>query len=382
MTNLGVGIIGCGNISTTYLDFAPSFKGLDVLAVADINIKAAQQRAGEYGVRAETVEALLAADDIDVIVNLTIPEAHYGITKRILEAGKNAYSEKPLVLSLEEGKALKTLAENRGLRVGAAPDTFLGGAHQLARATIDAGKIGQVIGGTCHVMSHGMEHWHPNPDFFFQPGAGPVLDLGPYYITNLIQLVGSVRAVSAMSAASFATRTISNGARTGETVEVNTPTNIHALMEFENGAIITLGASWDVWTSSHPAMELYGTDGTLSVPDPNWFGGAVLASVRDGELQPLSALDHPFGVANQEQGDGAKQANYRCAGLADMVQAIHEGRAHRCNIDLALHAVDVMTAILHSGEARGWVEMTTTCARPAPLSAIDARALLRETVQA
>jgi len=378
MNTLGVGIIGCGNISTTYLKFAPKFGDLEMRAVADINMDAAYARAEEYQVRANTVDELLAADDIDIIVNLTIPAAHYDITRRILEAGKHAYSEKPFVLNLEEGKALRDLADSKGLRIGSAPDTFFGGSHQLARSVIDAGQIGKVIGGTCHVMSHGMEHWHPNPDFFYQPGGGPILDLGPYYITNLIQLIGPVRAVTAMTATSFPSRTITNGPRTSETVPVDTPTNIHALLEFENGAIITFGASWDVWNSSHPNMELYGTEGSMSLPDPNFFGGDVAVTNRGDEYSVIPATDHPFGVPNEEHGGGVMQANYRAAGLADMAQSINEGRLHRCNIDVALHAVDVMTSILAAGETRQWITMTTTCKRPTALTTTAALALLTD----
>ena len=371
MTQLGVGIIGCGNISTSYLKLAPLFKSLDVKAVADINMDTARARAAEFGVRAETVADLLTADDIDVIVNLTIPGVHFAVTKQILEAGKHAYSEKPLVLSLEEGKELRDLAAAKGLRIGSAPDTFLGGSHQLARAQIDAGKVGKIIGGTCHVMGHGMEAWHPNPDFFFQPGGGPVLDMGPYYITNLIQLMGPVKSVTALTTATFATRTIGNGDRIGETLPVETPTNIQALLEFENGATVTLGASWDVWAHRHGHMELYGENGSIFLPDPNFFGGDVEISGENKEITTVAPWDHPFSIANQEE-----KANYRCAGLADMATAIAEGRPHRCNIDVALHAVDVMTSILKAGSERRFVDMTTTCERPAALSPDEARALL------
>ncbi len=373
---LGIGIIGCGNISTSYLKLAPLFKALEVRAIADINMDAAKARAEEFGVRAETVADLLAADDIDMVVNLTVPAVHFAVTKQILEAGKHAYSEKPFVLSLEEGEALRALAAEKGLRVGSAPDTFLGGSHQLARAALDEGKAGRIIGGTCHVMSHGMEAWHPNPDFFFQPGGGPVLDLGPYYITNLVQLIGPVKAVTAMASASFPTRTIGNGPRDGETVPVDTPTNIHAVLEFANGAIVTLGASWDVWAHRHKEMELYGTDGSLYVPDPNFFGGEVEFADTAGEVSALESNDHPFGVTNLKDGRGNPRANYRCAGLADMASAIAEGRPHRCSLELATHVVEVMTAILKSGETRQWIDMTTTCERPAALSADEARALL------
>lgn len=377
MEKLGVGIIGCGNISSAYLRLAPLFKALEVRAVADLDIAIAQARAAEFGVRAHSVDDLLAADDIDVIVNLTIPDAHFAVTKSILEAGKHAYSEKPLVLSLAEGEQLRGLADGKGLRIGSAPDTFLGGAHQLARARIDEGLIGEVVAGTCHVMSHGMEHWHPNPDFFFLPGAGPVLDIGPYYVTNLIQLIGPVKRVAALATSATPTRTISTeGPRKGQTVPVKTPTNIHALLEFENGATITLSASWDVWAHRHANMELYGMEGSLFVPDPNFFGGKVEHAGRDGTISALPAWDHPFGVPNQEHAKHGPLANYRTAGLADMAQALVEGRPHRCSLELAIHAVDVMTSILHSGESGAFIDLSTTCERPAALSPEDARKLM------
>ena len=376
MKTFGVGIIGCGNISASYLSLAPLFKSLDIRAVADLNLDAARVRAAEFKVRADTIDDLLAADDIDIIVNLTVPAAHFGVTKQILNSGKHAYSEKPFVLSVDEGEVLRRLADERGLRVASAPDTFLGGSHQLARAALDEGQVGEIIGGTCHVMSHGMEAWHPDPDFFFQPGGGPVLDLGPYYITNLVQLIGPVKAVTAMASVSFKTRTISNGPRNGETVPVETPTNIHAVLEFQNGALVTLGASWDVWAHRHENMELYGTKASLYIPDPNFFAGEVLLAGQEGVAFELTSRDHPFSVTNSQDGQGIDRANYRCAGLADMAAAIADDRPHRCSLELATHVVEVMTAILHSAESRGWVELATTCIRPKPLTPIQARALL------
>jgi len=376
MQKLGVGIIGCGNISAAYLRLGPLFKALDMRAVADINMDAACARADEFGVRAETVDGLLAADDIDVVVNLTIPDAHFAVTKRILEAGKHAYSEKPFVLTLAEGEELRALCAAKGLRVGSAPDTFMGGAHQQARAMIDAGDIGRVVAGSAHVMSGGMEHWHPNPDFFFLPGAGPVLDIGPYYVTNLVQLIGPVKRVAALTSSANDTRTIlTPGPRQGEKIPVKTPTNIHALLEFEQGATITMSTSWDVRAHRHAPMELYGTEGSLFVPDPNFFGGDLEAAARDGKISMVTPWEHPFGVANEIKGDDHR-ANYRTAGLADMAQAISEGRPHRCSLELALHAVDVMTAILQSGETGSFVDLTTSCERPAPLAASDAQDLL------
>ncbi len=373
---LGVGIIGCGNISTTYFSLAPLFKGLKVLACTDLNMNAAELRAEEYGVKAQTVDELLANDELDIIVNLTIPDAHYAVSKRILEAGKHVYSEKPLVLSLEAGEDLRRIANEKKLSVGCAPDTFLGGAHQLARQYIDEGGIGRVTSGTCHVMGPGMEMWHPNPDFFFLPGGGPVLDLGPYYIANLINLIGPVKRVAALTSMASETRTITSQPRAGEVIPVRTPTNIHALLEFENGATVTLSASWDVWSHRHGNMELYGTDGSLFVPDPNFFGGTVEASGRNKDIKPLESWDHPFGIDNQEHANGPR-ANYRTAGLADMAVAILEDRDARCSLDRALHGVDVMTSILQSGAEGRFVDLSTTCTQPQALGIDEALALLR-----
>ncbi|TIX88941.1 Gfo/Idh/MocA family oxidoreductase [Rhizobium sp. P44RR-XXIV] len=373
---LGVGIIGCGNISTTYFSLSPLFKGLKVLACADINMDAARARAEEYKVKAQTIDELLANDELDVIVNLTIPDAHFPVSKRILEAGKHAYSEKPLVLTLEQGEELRRIAKEKGLAVGCAPDTFLGGAHQLARKFIDDGGIGRITSGSCHVMSPGMEMWHPNPDFFFLPGGGPILDLGPYYIANLINLIGPVKRVGAMTSMASETRTITSQPRNGETIPVKTPTTIQALLEFVSGANITLTASWDVWSHRHANMELYGTEGSLYVPDPNFFGGTVEASGRDKDIKPLENWAHPFGIANQESPSGPR-ANYRTAGLADLAASLIDGRDARCSLDRTLHGVDVMTSILRSGAENRFIDLTTTCTQPAALGIEEAQALLK-----
>ncbi len=374
---LGVGIMGCGNISTTYFKLSPLFKGLKVLACADLNEQAAEMRAEEYGVKAQSIEQLLANDELDVIVNLTIPAAHFAVSKAILEAGKHVYSEKPLVITLEEGKALQALAKEKGLSVGCAPDTFLGGAHQLARKYIDEGGVGRITSGTCHVMSPGMEMWHPNPGFFFLEGGGPILDLGPYYIANLINLIGPVKRVGALTSMASPTRNVtSEGPFKGQSIPVETPTNIHALLEFVSGATITLSASWDVWSHRHANMELYGTEGSIFVPDPNFFGGTVEASGRNKDIQPLEPWNHPFGINNQEHPQGPR-ANYRTAGLADMAMALIEGRDARCSLERTLHGVDVMASILKSGEEGRFIELSTTCTQPAALGIDEALALLR-----
>ena len=375
MTKLGIGIIGCGNISTAYLKLAPLFKGLEVRAVADINMDAAKARAAEFNVKAQSVDDLLANSALDIVINLTIPDAHYPITKRILEAGKHAYSEKPLVLTLEQGTTLRDLAKAKGLSVGCAPDTFLGGAHQQARAILDEGTIGQITTGNAAIQAHGPESWHPSPEFFYQPGAGPVMDMGPYYIATLINLLGPVKRVGALTSSAEPERTIGSGPRQGQKIKVNTPSNIQALLEFHSGATISFSASWDVWHHKRNHFELYGTKGTLYVPDPNFFGGTVEVALAGGEAQVQSPWDHPFGKINQPH-NGRDLANYRTAGLADMAQAHMEGRDHRCSLERTLHGVDVMTSILKSGETGQFITLTTTCTRPAALGIAEARALL------
>ena len=372
MTKLGIGVIGCGNISAAYMSYAPLFKGLEMRACADLNADVANARAAEFGLRAETVDGLLAANDIDIVVNLTIPAAHFTVSRQILEAGKHVYSEKPFVLGVEEGQALISLADSRNLKIGSAPDTFLGGSHQLARHLADTGEVGRITSGTCFIQGPGMEMWHPNPDFFFKPGGGPVLDMGPYYIANLVQLLGPVARVAAASSSGRQERMITSQPRAGEMISVETPTTVHALLAFQSGTQVTFCASWDVQQHGHSHMELYGLDGTLHVPDPNFFGGEVRMTRGETFANPTIGWDHPFAQSNDGQ-----RANYRGAGLADMAQAILEGREHRCGGAFALHVVDVMLSILKAGETGSFVDIVTTCRRPEPFGPDAAQALLR-----
>ncbi len=372
---LGVGIIGCGNISTTYLQFSPLFKHINILAIADIIPEAAMARAKEFNVAAQSVDELLGNSDIDIIVNLTIPEVHFEVTRDIVLAGKHAYSEKPFVLSLADGKALRALATKHNKVICSAPDTFLGGSHQQARQIIDDGDIGKITSGTCHLMSAGMEDWHPNPDFFFRPGGGPVLDMGPYYIANLINLLGPVNSVTAMADTPQKQRTIGSGPREGEKVDVSTPTSVLAILKFASGALVTLATSWDVKAHNHGHMELYGSSGSLFLPDPNFFGGYIRMVKAGQENELVQPWDHPFYTPNQQH-DAGMLANYRSAGLADMAEAILKNRAPRCALESSLHTIDVMVSILKSAAIGRVVELTTTCDQPASLGPDMARSLL------
>ena len=366
-----IGLIGAGNISAAYLKLAPLFPGTQIVAVADIVADAAKARADQFGVSALTIDALLKDSEIDTVINLTIPSAHYEVSNSILSAGKHAYSEKPFALSVEDGKKLVALADARGLKLGSAPDTFLGGAGQTARTLLDEGKIGRVIAGSMHVMSRGMEMWHPNPGFFFQPGGGPILDLGPYYIAALINLLGPIRTVTAVATKGFEDRLVTaEGPLKGKTVPVGTPTTINAILHFVSGAQVTLTASWDVWKNGHVnPIELYGSEGTMLVPDPNFFGGTVRYSKEKGDYIEVDTSGAPFGKANWEDG---KHANYRMLGVADLLDAADHNREPRCSGRVALHALDAMVSILDAAAQEKVITLSTTTDRPAPLTQADA----------
>jgi predicted dehydrogenase len=372
-----IGIIGCGNISEAYLRLAPTFSNVTIVAVADIVAEAAKARASQFSVRALTVDQILKDSEIDAIVNLTVPAVHYQVTKSILSAGKHAYTEKPLALNAKDAKKLVAEADKRGLKLGSAPDTFLGAGMQTARNLLDRGTIGKVVGGTAYVMSHGMEHWHPNPGFFFQPGAGPIFDVGVYYITALVSLLGGVKSVTAMAAMGAKERLVTaEGPMKGKKIKVTTPTNINAILAFAGGAQVTLGASWDVWKHGHfNPIELYGADGSMLVPDPNFFAGKIAYSAKGGDYSEVDTADAPFGKANWPWTGQPTRANYRMLGVADLIDAAAKNREPRCSGRLAAHVVEVMEAILTSGEKRKFVAITSTADRPKPLTAADAKRL-------
>lgn len=375
-----IGIIGCGVISDTYFKLAPLFKGVEIVACADIAPAYAKAKAEQFSVRALSVDEMLADAGIDAVINLTVPDAHYAVSLEALTAGKHVYSEKPLALTYKTAKKLVTEADKRGLKIGAAPDTFLGGGGQTARKLIDKGTIGEVVGGSAHVLSHGMEHWHPNPGFFFKPGAGPMFDIGPYYLTALVNLLGPVKTVAAMAKKGFPTRTVSaEGPMKGKQIKVTTPTTINGVLEFRSGAQVTIGTSWDVWKHGHTnPIELYGTKGSMLVPDPNFFGGIVSCSDGDGDYVETDTASVAFGAGNWEGRPGTpKRSNYRMLGVADLIDAANKGREPRCSGRLAAHVVDIMESVLVSAADRSFVKVRSTTDRPAPLTAADVRRIAK-----
>lgn len=353
---VGVGIVGCGVISRAYATKIRTFPHLDLVACADIVRDRAQELADRHEIpKVATVEKLLADDDVQVVVNLTVPLAHAEVTRGIVESGKAAFSEKPLGLDRDETRTLVGAASAARVRLGCAPDTFMGAGLQRCRALIDAGAIGTPVAANAFMLSPGPERWHPRPQIFYQRGAGPMFDVGPYYVTALVSLLGPVARVTGAGRITRTERTVGSGPDAGARFGVEVPTHVAAILELESGIVATLVTSFDVQTSRLRNIEIYGTDATLAVPDPNTFGGPVQIR-KAGEREWTDVpLEHAHGTQS------------RGIGLADMTWAMRTGRAHRASGALACHAVDVMQAAVEAGELGRHVEMTTTCERPAPI---------------
>lgn len=253
------------------------------------------------------------------------------------------------------------------MRVGCAPDTFLGAAHQACRRAVDSGRVGRPIAGAVAVLSHGMEHWHPSPEFFFKPGGGPILDVGPYYVTQLVNLLGPVARVTAQASMARPRRTVTSEPNAGQVIEVEVPTTVNGVLSFASGANVAVSASWDVWKHRRLPFEIYGTEGSMLVPDPNFFGGEPQVTARGGDWQTLDITGHPFGIPNRTLRSGLEVADYRIIGLLDMVAALRQGRPHRAAGELALHVLEVLEAFERSSLEGRHVTIETPCARPDPL---------------
>lgn len=377
---IAIGIIGCGTISETYLkNLTEHFNNLEVVACADLFPKKAEQIKEQFNLpEACTVDELLADPQIKIVANLTIPAAHYEVNMQILQAGKNVYCEKPLALSLAEANKLTEYAAQKNLIIGSAPDTFLGAGLQTCRKLIDDGEIGIPLGFTANLVSPGHELWHPAPKFYYKAGGGPMLDMGPYYLTALVTLLGPIKQLSCFAKTSLKKRPIQ-----GEIVEVEVPTHYAGIIQMENGIIGNVNMSFDVWDSDLPLLEIYGTKGVLRVPDPNMFGGTV--SIFSGEkmTEVVSAVEGPhfnrimkMHTCKDEclkeidllfPKEDTDRSNMRGLGIADMAQALIDNRPSRIAPDVSKHVVEALTAFDLAAQNNEMYKMKTTCLRPVPM---------------
>ena len=353
-----IGMVGVGCISGIYLkNFAETFKEVELVAVCDLIRERAENAQKKYNIPKlyDTMEELFADPEIDIVLNLTRPYEHYGVSKGALLAGKHVYCEKPLGITIEEGEELVKLAEEKGLWLGGAPDTFMGAGIQTARKLIDEGLIGDFIGGRFVMANHGMETWHPDPDFYYQAGGGPLFDMGPYYITAMINLLGGVKSVYGYGHASYPTRLITAKEHYGEIIEVNTPTHIESILTLENGKNVSLFTSFDIYSSKQTNIEIYGTKGTLYVPDPNMFGGEIRLYRPEQEKTQEIPLAFSY------------KQNSRALGLADMAKALQTGREYRPDSSMTFHVLEIMDSLLKSGRERREVAIESRFAPRKPM---------------
>ncbi|HEY0257131.1 MAG TPA: Gfo/Idh/MocA family oxidoreductase [Candidatus Methylacidiphilales bacterium] len=354
---LRVGVIGCGAISNAYFKGLSPFSDLaQITACADLDLDRAKAKAAEHGVaKAYSVRELLADPEVDAVLNLTIPAAHAEVNLAALKAGKHAYCEKPFALTYKEGLKVLQEAQKRKLRVGCAPDTVLGGGIQTCRKLINDGAIGLPVAATANMLCHGHESWHPSPEFYYQVGGGPLFDMGPYYLTSLVTMLGPVKSVSASAKATFKERLITSQPLNGKRVKVEVPTHLSGVLEFSKGVLATVTMSFDVWAHHLPLLEIYGTEGSLQCPDPNTFGGEVLlwtTKKKEWEKIPLTHSD--------QTGRGL--------GIADLADALKKRRQHRMNGELGLHILEMMEAFPVSARSGRKIEIKSGCRQPEPLT--------------
>jgi predicted dehydrogenase len=352
---LRIGLVGCGTISNAYFKgLAPFPRLAKITACADLEVDRARAKAAENGIAKSGPPAEILADpDIDLILNLTIPAAHAEVNRQALDAGKHVYCEKPFALSYADGVMTMDRAKSARRLVGCAPDTVLGPGIQTCRRVIDAGRIGRPVAATANMLSHGVESWHPNPAFYYQAGGGPLFDMGPYYLTALVTMLGPFRSVAALARISLAERIVTSAPLRGTRLKVETPTHLCAAVEFAQGAIGTVTMSFDTWQHGMPRLEIYGTEGTVQCPDPNDFDGAVRVwTAKTGKWEDVPVAPSPL---------------QRGLGVADLADALHTGRPHRASGDLGLHVLEVMESFHVSSDSGRRHDLQSTCAQPAAM---------------
>ena len=379
-----IGLIGCGNIAETYFRAQDYFNNINFIACADKFPEAADKCAQQYNIKSLSVDEILIDSDVDIILNLTIPQAHFEVSKLALNAGKHVYSEKPMSISYNEAKELLQLAHNKNLYFGNAPDTFLGGGGQMARQLIDKGEIGKILTGNFIFAFPGVQEFHPNPESWFQLGGGPVIDMGPYFFTSLVNLLGPVKNVRARGKTFSDQREYLVGPKKGKSFEVEISTSVMFDVEFTNEAIVQGFISFDVQNHARNHMELYGTKGSVVVPDPNMFGGPVLLSHELGsQWKEFSVEDKFLGKTNiinhsGRSNEAPKQSNYRGIGLSEMIYSLENQKKHRCNEELALHVLDIIESTIIASETKREISLRSTCNQPNPLNEEEVKLLLKD----
>jgi len=374
MDKIKIGLIGCGYISNTYFRNSKKFEIMDIAACADLVPERAKEKAKEYNIqKVYTLDEILADPDIDVILNLTTPAAHAEINLAALNAGKHIYSEKPLAVYLEDGERIIKTAKEKGLLVGCAPDTFLGGRLQTIRKIVDDGWIGKPVAASAFMVFHGQEYWHPDPGFYYKKGGGPMFDMGPYWLTALISLLGPVKRICGFANITFPQRIITSEPLRGQIIDVEVPTHITGALEFMNGAIVTMITSFDVWDSRMPPFELHGIEGSIGMFEdptagPSVFGGKIYLRRKEktdynyvSEVYPRPSTEWDtiipvFGYNDDSRG----------IGLVDMCYAIKNKRQHRANGDVAYHVLEIMHGIHIAAKQGEYYQMKSTCKRPEP----------------
>jgi len=355
MERLSIGVVGCGAISGIYFQNFNKF-GLRVVACSDLDSDKARAAAEKWGVaRVLSNEDLLRDPEVGVVVNLTVPKAHHEINMAAIRAGKHVYVEKPMAVEREEGRQLIEEATSRNLKVGCAPDTVLGAGIQTCRKLIDDGEIGQPVGAQAFMLCPGHESWHPSPEFYYERGGGPMFDMGPYYMTALVTLLGGIRSVAGSARVSFPTRTITSEPKRGKVIQVETPTHISGLLNFENGAVGAITTSFDVQRSTLPCIEVYGSEGSILVPDPNGFSGPVKLFKKGSDNWREVSLTHPYAD------------NSRGLGVLDLIESVEENRPNRASGELAFHVLDAMHAILDSSDSGQVIELAGLRTRDAAM---------------
>jgi predicted dehydrogenase len=365
-----IGLIGCGNIAETYFKSQDYFNNINFVACADINQESSDECAKKNNILSMSVDDLLNHSEIDVILNLTIPQAHFEVSEKALNAGKHVYSEKPMAIKLSDAKKIIEIANQKNLYFGNAPDTFLGGGGQFSRKLIDEGSIGEVLTGNFIFAFSGVQTFHPNPESWFKDGGGPVIDMGPYFFTTLVNLLGPAKNVRARGTKFSETRIIETGPKKNNKFSVDIPTSYTLDLEFDNGAIVQGFLSFDVQNHARNHMELYGSKGSIIVPDPNMFGGPVSISKELGSDWNNFSVENMFlgktNIVNHSgrSNEAPKQSNYRGIGLSEMIHAIENNKPHRCSGELAFHVLDIINSTIDAAKNNKEIEIQSTCRKP------------------